>query len=197
MVIRAARPDDLAAIENVIAAAFNEQVEGRTVRLVRSLNATGATRVSQVAEDDGVIVGHVQLSRAWLDTRRRLVEVLYLSPLSVSPSHQRRGIGTRLLAAATQRADELGAPALFLEGDWDYYGKRGFRSGSELGFVAPSVRIPGPAFQVVTLSTYESWMTGSVVYCEAFWEHDLVGLRDPRLARIEEHLREAVEESLP
>jgi putative acetyltransferase len=44
------------------------------------------------------------------------------------------------------------------------------------------VRITDPAFQVALLASYEPWMTGALVYCEAFWAHDCVGLRDPLLA---------------
>jgi putative acetyltransferase len=25
---------------------------------------------------------------------------------------------------------------------------------------------------------YEAWMTGTLIYAEAFWRHDAVGLRD-------------------
>ncbi len=39
--------------------------------------------------------------------------------------------------------------------------------------------IPAVAFQAITLAAYEPWMTGTLVYSEAFWRHDAVGLRDP------------------
>jgi putative acetyltransferase len=32
---------------------------------------------------------------------------------------------------------------------------------------------------VAALSTYEPWMTGTLVYSATFWDHDCVGLRDP------------------
>ena len=31
----------------------------------------------------------------------------------------------------------------------------------------------------IKLPEYEPWMTGTLVYAEPFWRHDLVGLRDP------------------
>ena len=31
---------------------------------------------------------------------------------------------------------------------------------------------------VFKLPAYEPWMTGTLVYAEAFWRHDAVGLRD-------------------
>ena len=48
----------------------------------------------------------------------------------------------------------------------------------ELGFVAPSARIPPAAFMVYKLANYETWMTGGLVYPDAFWRADAVGLRD-------------------
>ena len=73
---------------------------------------------------------------------------------------------------------------MFLEGAPDFYSRLGFIPGSELRFTPPSVRIPAPAFQVVVLERHEEWMTGALVYCEPFWSHDCVGLRDPRLAQL-------------
>jgi putative acetyltransferase len=104
--------------------------------------------------------------------------VLVLSPLAVAPDMQRRGIGGALVRAAIQAADELGSPLLFLEGSPRYYPRHGFVAGGTLGFIRPSLRIPEAAFQVVTLTTWEPWMTGQLVYSEVFWSHDAVGLRD-------------------
>jgi putative acetyltransferase len=187
MEIRAAQPSEQPAIEAVVAAAFEEGPDGRVVGMIRALDQTRATRISLVACDDA-IVGHVQLSKAWIDARARLVDALLLTPLSVAPGHQRRGVGTRLLEEALAAADRTGAAAVVLEGDWNYYGKRGFVPAAALGLLRPSLRIPEPAFQVVALSRYESWMTGHVVYPGAAWESDVVGLRDPLLATVEKAL---------
>jgi putative acetyltransferase len=49
------------------------------------------------------------------------------------------------------------------------------------GFSAPSVRINQPAFQLVTLPSYDSvhqgGLTGALVYPDLWWRHDAVGLR--------------------
>jgi putative acetyltransferase len=179
------QPSDREVVRRVVLAAFAD--EGPTIStLLDALDATGRVVVSLVAELDGSVVGHVQLNRSWLDARARLVDVLVLSPLSVEPGHQGRGIGTALVAAAVAAAVETGAPALFLEGAPSYYSARGFRRADQLGFERPSVRIPRSAFQVAVLPTHEEWMTGRLVYCDAFWELDCVGLRDPLLATLEE-----------
>jgi len=123
------------------------------------------------------VAGHVALTRGWLDAERRLVEVLVLSPLSVRPDLQGRGVGRRLVAAATEEAERLGSPLVLLEGDPAYYGRLGFEPAARHGLVPPSVRIPGPACQVRLLSAFERWMTGALVYPDVFWRLDLVGLR--------------------
>jgi putative acetyltransferase len=184
--LRAATPEDQSGVDAVVAAAFDESADGRVVRMLRLLRTSGAERASIVAvADDDDIVGHVALSRAWVDAREALVEVLVLSPLSVTPTQQNRGIGTRLIKAALDEAERHGAPAVFLEGAWSYYGTRGFEAATPKSFRRPSCRIPEPAFQVALLPAYETWMVGRLVYPEAFWATDTVGLRDPTLRQIE------------
>jgi putative acetyltransferase len=183
--IREVTPSDRSAIDGVVAAAFDETADGSVTTLVQALDESGAARAGLIAVDDEAVVGHVQLNRSWIDARERLVDVLVLSPLSVAPARQREGIGTALIRAALAEAEAMDAPAVFLEGDWAYYRARGFRAATPLGFSRPSTRIPEPAFQVALLSSYEPWMTGALIYCEAFWATDCVGLRDPVLAAVE------------
>ncbi len=108
-----------------------------------------------------------------------------LSPLSVLPDRQGRGVGTALVGAAIEAGRVLGAPALFLEGSPTYYAARGFSRGSDHGFAPPTDRVPDPAFQVVVYDVHEDWMTGRLVYRDVWWEHDSTGLRDPDLAEVE------------
>lgn len=185
MEIRSVMPAEELAADEVVAAAFGEAPDGRVVQMMRALEAGGAARASLVAVDDEQVVGHVGLSRSWVDARRELVEVLVLSPLSVRPDRQGRGVGTALVAAALETAEGQGAPAVFLEGSPEYYGRRGFSFASALGLEPPSTRVPVPGFQVALLASYQPWMVGRLIYPEAFWTTDTVGLRDPELERIE------------
>lgn len=188
--VRPVIDDDAAedeAVRRVTAAAFGDDGE-LIVRILDALEVSGKLAVSLVAERGGVVVGHVGLSRAWVDARERLVDVLVLSPLSVSPDHQRAGIGGALIVAALEAARDEGSPAVFLEGDPGYYSRHGFEPGVARGFLRPSLRIPEPAFQVCLLDGHERWMTGALVYCDAFWELDAVGLRGDVLDAVEERL---------
>lgn len=182
MSIRPELPADHDAVRRVVGDAFTSEPE--VVDLVEALRASGQLRASLVAEVEGEVVGHVMLSRGWLDAEERLVDVLVLSPLAVAPAHQGRGLGGDLVGAAVATAAELGAPAIFLEGDPGYYRRLGFEAGADHGFSAPSDRIPGPAFQVVVLPGREPWMTGRLVYPEVFWALDCVGLRGDHLRTV-------------
>ena len=177
--VRAETSADATEVHTVVAAAFADE----NVAVLWEDLAAGPRSASIVAVVDGAIVGHVGLSRGWVDSRDRLVEVHVLSPLSVSPAYQRRGVGRALVAAAIEATDALGSPALFLEGDPRYYGRLGFEPAAEHGFTPPSPRIPLPGFQCVLLSTYEPTLTGALVYPDAFWVHDCVGLRGELLDR--------------
>lgn len=171
-------PADAAAVRRVVEAAFGEEEGPRVADLIEALQGGDAfAGLSFVAGQDGAVVGHVMLTRGWVDAPERLVEVQVLSPLSVLPDRQRGGIGRSLVAHAVAAAEAAHSPAVFLEGSPAYYRRLGFERGSAHGFTSPSVRIPDPAFQVVTLSAHEPWMTGALVYPDTFWAHDCVGLR--------------------
>lgn len=146
--------------------------------LVEALRRDDPGALAVVAQDDGQVVGQVMFTRSRLDAPQRLLEIQVLSPLAVLPERQRQGIGSALIRFGLDRLDRQGVPLVFLEGDPEYYSGRGFLAGAELGFRKPSLRIPDDAFQVMKLSAYEPWMTGTLVYSATFWDHDCVGLRD-------------------
>ena len=178
MLIRAEQPADRDGVARVVQLAFGDEGSA-IVALVDDLRAALPSDggFSLVAVDGEEVVGHVMFTRNLLDAPPRLVDVLVLSPLAVLPNRQRAGTGSALVREGLQRAAAAAAPAVFLEGSPDYYGRLGFRPGGEHGFRRPSLRIPPAAFQVVLLPAYEPWMTGTLVYREDFWRHDAVGLR--------------------
>ncbi|HEY5201734.1 MAG TPA: N-acetyltransferase, partial [Acidothermaceae bacterium] len=177
--IRPQRSDELAAVVAVVDEAYGRPIVAELVTQLQERHE-GPASVSLVAELHGEIVGHVQLSRCWVDAPDRLVEVLSLSPLSVLPRHQGHGIGGRLVREALQAARQGRWPLVFLEGSRDYYSRFGFEAAHRRGFIRPSPRIPEVAFQVAMLPDWEPWMTGGFVYTDVFWELDCVGLRTSR-----------------
>lgn len=173
--IRLESVDDVAAVRAVVGAAFGGEAVPALVDALRASDAW--LDLSFVAEVDGEVVGHVAFTGSLLDAPARLIKVLVLSPLSVRPDQQGRGIGDALVRGALGRLADRPEPLVFLEGSSDYYRRFGFRPGRELRFRRPSLRIPEPAFQVWALPAYEPSMTGTLVYHHAFWDHDSVGLR--------------------
>ena len=135
--------------------------------------------LSLVAEHGSAVVGNVMFTRSLLDAPRRLVDVQVLSPVGVLPEHQRQGIGSALIRAGLEAMTARRVPIVFLEGDPAYYSRFGFGDGTAQGFRKPSLRIPDVAFQAIRLPDHAPWMTGTLVYADAFWRHDCVGLRDP------------------
>lgn len=134
--------------------------------------------LSIVAEHDLDIFAHVLFTRAILDAPNRLVDVLVLSPVGVRPELHRQGIGTTLISQALNKiATERPEPAVFLEGNPTYYARFGFEPACSIGFRRPSQRIPERAFQVFRLPSFDGSLTGTLVYPDAFWRTDSVGLR--------------------
>ncbi|HEY0478721.1 MAG TPA: N-acetyltransferase [Kofleriaceae bacterium] len=177
MELRAELPRDHAAVLDVHRQAFGSG-GAKVAGLLEALRRDDPAALSLVAEQAGEIVGHVLFSHGLLDAPRRLVAVQVLSPLAVVPAQQRQGIGAALVRHGLQLLDARGMPAVFLEGNPRYYGRLGFAAAGPRGFRKPSLRIPDDAFQVALLSAYQPWMTGTLVYAQAFWDHDSVGLRD-------------------
>lgn len=177
MQLRAEQPRDHAAVREVHRRAFGASGD-KIAALLDALRTDDPGATGVVAEIAGGIVGHAMFSRGLLDAPRRLVAVQVLSPLGVDPDHQRRGIGGALVRHGLQLLDSRGVSLVFLEGSPRYYARLGFVPGAARGFRKPSLRIPDEAFQVATLTAYEPWMTGTLVYAATFWEHDSVGLRE-------------------
>jgi putative acetyltransferase len=186
--VRPEQPVDREDVLRVIAAALGSDEPEHGAEVADIWAGVGRHRqAGLVVEQGGHVLGHVGLSRAWVDARRALVEVWVLSPLSVAPDRQQQGIGTALVAAAVETARDSGVPALFLEGSPLYYGARGFERADRHGFLPAALeRTPRAAFQCVLFEGHEDWMTGQLIYPNVWWEHDAAGLRDPGLAELEE-----------
>lgn len=161
--IRSERPGDAEAIAAVTRAAFGRELEARIVAAIRASDRF-VPELSLVADDHGIVVGHVILSYVDLGGRR----ILALGPISVAPERQRRGTGSALMREAIGRADERGEPVIVLLGHPWYYPRFGFRRASELGLEAPGEDIPDEAWMALPLSAYDPSLRGRVVLSAAF-----------------------------
>lgn len=79
-----------------------------------------------VAEENGNIVGHIMLTKTYVDMTSNQFEGLLLAPVSVLQEHRNQGVGSLLIRESMNRARELGFKAVFLAGDRNYYSRFGF-----------------------------------------------------------------------
>lgn len=139
--IRRERPGDRERSLEVEREAFGSDEEAAIVEAVRD----GEGSFALVAEDrHGVLVGHVQLSRAWIGE----LPVLALGPIGVRPERQGQGIGSDLMRAALDRARELGEPAVILLGEPAWYPRFGFGSAAAFGLRNPFTGVQPNGFVV-------------------------------------------------
>ena len=169
--------DEVVALQRLAFGDEGDAVAALVVDLRASLARQPGLSLVAVADDDS-IAGHVMFTHNLLDAPKQLVHVQVLSPVGVLPRWQGQGVAGALIRHGLDRLADEGVPMVFLEGSPAYYSRFGFEPGADHGFRRPSLRIPPSGFQVRLLPAYEPWMTGTLVYRQEFWQHDLVGLRD-------------------
>lgn len=181
--LRLQRADDFDAVLAVTTAAFGDEGAALAVLVTDLQRCDAFAGQSWLAWEGADAVGHVMLTRGWIDAVESLVECPVLSPLSVLPERQGQGIGSALVRAALAAAEVSGAPGAILEGDPAFYGRLGFETAEGRGILRPSSAIPEAAFQWAGFAAHRPWMRGRFVYPDAFWRHDAVGLRGWRKER--------------
>lgn len=160
--IRSESPSDIDQIERVTVAAFKnaEHTDHTAQFIVRELRNQGALTVSLIAEDRGIVVGHVATSPVAISDG---AEGWYgLGPISVLPAHQRSGIGTKLMYQALEDLRVLAASGCVVLGDPRYYSRFGFMAEASLTFPG----VPQEYFQALLFKG--PMPSGTVSYHEAF-----------------------------
>jgi len=161
MHIRDERPGDVQAIHTLTQAAFTNapHAGGNEAQIVDTLRHTGALTLSLLAEEEGLIVGHVAFSPVTIPD----VEGWFgLGPISVLPDRQRQGIGSALIGEGLSRLRQCGASGCLLLGDPAYYSRFGFTSDPRLTYLGYQT----PNLQRLVLNGQPP--VGAVVYHAAF-----------------------------
>ncbi|QQX80577.1 N-acetyltransferase [Shewanella sp. KX20019] len=160
--IRLEKPCDITTIHQVTAAAFLDapHTDHTEQFIVDALRHSGALSVSIVAEDSSKIVGHVALSPVTISNGT--TDWYGLGPISVNPTEQGRGIGSKLMHAALRELKNLNANGCVLLGDPKFYRQFGFEPLD--GLVLADV--PAEYFQAVLLQGARP--AGAVTYHESF-----------------------------
>ncbi|WP_439616731.1 GNAT family N-acetyltransferase [Shinella sp.] len=132
IVLRPERPDDVDAIRTLTETAFKTApyADGTEHIIIDRLRAAGALTLSLVAEADGVVVGHVAFSPVTVSDGS--TDWYGLGPISVDPTRQGEGIGSKLVREGLSQLKALGASGCVLLGNPAYYGRFGFAPDPKL-----------------------------------------------------------------
>jgi putative acetyltransferase len=141
--IRTETTNDHPAIRNLVATAFDSDLEAK---LIDRLREDGDLVLSLVAEKDGKVVGYAGFSR--LAIEGRTIHATALAPVTVARCYRRRGIGSSLVREGIRRLEEADEDLIFVLGDPPYYQRFGFDSRIASQFCA---QWSGPAFMALAL----------------------------------------------
>lgn len=116
--------------------------------------------------EDEQIVGHVLLTKVQVENESASHEALILAPVSVLPTFQNQGIGSRLIRAAHAKARDLGFGVVVLVGHENYYPRFGHelccKHGISMPFDVPEVNcmvaelIPGSLQQLSGMVKFDA-----------------------------------------
>jgi putative acetyltransferase len=166
MVIRPATAEDHAAIRAVVTAAFTAEFgKADEADLVDALRADGDALLELVAEEDGVVVGHILFSPLATDTGARFAA---LAPVSVQPGRQKDGLGTWLMETAHALLRASGIEAVIVLGHPAYYPRVGYSAEAAKAVKAP---FAGPHFMALALKPGALDGPVTVTYARAFGIH--------------------------
>ncbi|MGC4962211.1 GNAT family N-acetyltransferase [Gordonia sp. DT101] len=157
---------DVAAIREVVGAAFGQPDEADLVEALRRDPAVWIPGLSVVATDAG---GYALLTRC----RVGGCQALALAPCAVAPERQSRGVGTDVTAyvldeARTRTVNESPVENLVVVlGHPEFYSRFGFRPASDVG-IAASFEVPDEALMYLALDPDEPIPSGVIEYPAAF-----------------------------
>jgi putative acetyltransferase len=167
MLVRAEQLHEEKCVERVHEAAFGGPSEASVVRAIRR-SAWHQPDWSLVADDSGIVRGHVLFSYAGLEDSAGIVrEIVVLAPLAVQPQCQRQGVGSALVRRGLELLDWQLEPMVVVRGNLAYYQRFGFHPSLEADVHAP-FPVAEDHYLVKSLRAYQSHFRGVVRYPEAF-----------------------------
>jgi predicted N-acetyltransferase YhbS len=137
MVIRQKKETEFPVIYDLVKVAFQtaKVSNGDEQNFVDRLRASSnyIPELALVAADQGELIGHIMLTKTFVNTENGQYPVLLLGPVSVVLERRNQGVGTRLIEEACRLARAQGHQAVILVGDPAYYHRFGFRSAVDFG----------------------------------------------------------------
>jgi len=162
MIIREENESDIANITTVHNQAFNGPDEGE---IVKNLRKNSNLTISLVAEADGKIIGHIAYSP--IHNKSKEIIGIGLAPVAVSLSHQKQGIGSKLIEKGDQIALSKGFKKIFVLGDPEYYCRFGFKIAKNYNYFS-SFDPEENHFMVLGEELKKESEKASVHYCKEF-----------------------------
>ena len=137
-IIRLERDDDYREVENLVREAFwNVYRPGCSEHYVIHVLRNDPEFVKEldfVMEQDGRLIGQNMFMKTVIEADDgRVIPVLTMGPIGITPELKRRGYGKKLLETSLQKAAELGFGAVLFEGNIAFYGKSGFDYAGKFG----------------------------------------------------------------
>jgi putative acetyltransferase len=148
IVIRVENAEDVDRVRTINALAFGQPAEAN---LVDKLRAECSDALSLVADDDGVVVGHILFTPVVFESPARQIAGMGLAPMAVSPDRQQQGIGSQLVRRGLEILGARGCPFVVVVGHPKYYPRFGFEPSSRHGLSSQWDGIPDEAWMVQIL----------------------------------------------
>jgi putative acetyltransferase len=171
--IRPEKPEDADEIGALELAAFDDPQIPPLIAAIRA-SSGWIPELALVAERAGSLIGHIVVSGTTLEPDNgTIVPILMLSPLGILPVEQRRGVGSALVRAVLDLADQRPEPLMIVQGHPDYYPRFGFVRGRTIGILPPEHLGPiDRAWMARRRPGSDAAVTGRVVYPPPFLELD-------------------------
>ncbi len=118
-----------------------------------------------IAISDDEYVGYNLLTKASISNENGLV----LGPLAVKPTHQKRGVGKKLVEYAIDKAKELGYKWIALIGG-DYYYQFGFKNASSYGVIISDDHPENKYLKILVLSEDKVVNEGKIKFADSFYD---------------------------
>ena len=136
--IRLEKPEDYREVENLVREAFwNVYRPGCSEHYVIHVLRADPAFVKEldfVMEQNGVLIGQNMFMRTVIHADDgRVIPVLTMGPIGITPERKRHGYGKELLDYSLEKATAMGFGAVLFEGNIGFYGKCGFRYARNFG----------------------------------------------------------------
>ena len=136
--IRLERTEDYREVENLVREAFwNVYRPGCSEHYVIHVLRDDPAFVKEldfVMEQNGELIGQNMFMRTVINADDgRVIPVLTMGPIGITPELKRRGYGKKLLDYSLEKAEAMGVGAVLFEGNIGFYGHSGFTYARSFG----------------------------------------------------------------